>query len=260
MLQLNESPDILIWCPSPSSTFSTNSAWIVNRTRDSHVSWAAPTWGSIPPKISCFLWKFFQEAIATDERIKSKHIQAPSKCVCCSIHKDETMNHLFIEGELARSICSEFANLWNFNLIQFQSIKTRIISWWKAGTKRKTQAAHLFSLTTPIIAWKIWKERCSRRMEGKSNPTNRIISTISEGIRNLDCSHSPLKEPNLLEVLSLSQLRISPCRPRIQKDCWILWKRPPKGTLKLNIMELRRGTLEKQVEKELFEMKNQRLS
>ncbi|XP_077251044.1 uncharacterized protein LOC143890293 [Tasmannia lanceolata] len=53
--------------------------------------------------------------------------------------------------------------------------------------------------------------------------------------RNLDCSHSPLKEPNLLEVLSLSQLGISPCRPRIQKDCWILWKRPPKGTLKLNI-------------------------
>lgn len=80
------------------------------QTDSSLVDWHHRVWNScIPFRIQAFLWKVYQRALPVDSNVQRRGIQMASKCVCCSEPGRETVDHIFLHSELARSVRQFFA-------------------------------------------------------------------------------------------------------------------------------------------------------
>lgn len=97
--------DQLIWDKDPSGVVTTRFFWnsfipVSIPLRKFEVLWQS--W--IPLKVSCFLWKILHSALPTDDNVMRAGIHMASMCVCCSTPVCESMDHLFLHGNMAGTL------------------------------------------------------------------------------------------------------------------------------------------------------------
>lgn len=87
--------------------------------------------------------------------MKHHGINLASMCVCCSVPKEESLRHLFLESDLAKSIWEFFGSVFG---IQHQSSHSLIVSltWWFHAYWGSTHFLTLGRMTAMAICWQIW--------------------------------------------------------------------------------------------------------
>ncbi|XP_059302171.1 uncharacterized protein LOC132054125 [Lycium ferocissimum] len=95
--------------------------------------------------------------------------------------QNETIHHIFLDGELARTI-------WNFFGIplgipwEHNTLRTLLMKWWSVKAENGLHK-DLLKVIPVVIFWEIWKSRCSNRY-GKSKISKvRVIYQVSYHIR-----------------------------------------------------------------------------
>uniref|UniRef100_A0A7N0V1C9 RNase H type-1 domain-containing protein n=1 Tax=Kalanchoe fedtschenkoi TaxID=63787 RepID=A0A7N0V1C9_KALFE len=98
------SKDRLVWSDSASGRFSPAGflAAIYPAQGGRDFEWLWVPW--LPRKIGGFLWRLLNNAIPVDTRIQGQGIPLCSKCRCCNLPVCETVDHLFITSDIARSV------------------------------------------------------------------------------------------------------------------------------------------------------------
>ncbi|KAF3659446.1 hypothetical protein FXO37_13978 [Capsicum annuum] len=105
-------------------------------------------------KVAFFMMKLLRSRISTDENVRRFKVHGPSMCNCCISHQEESIQHLFVEGDIAR-LWKTFGNSCG---IKFNngSIRTVVMQWWLTKTKNKIQETMYQCLPT-VFCWEIWK-------------------------------------------------------------------------------------------------------
>ncbi|XP_060170720.1 uncharacterized protein LOC132601662 [Lycium barbarum] len=122
--------------------------------------------------------RFTKFKVPIDEVVESIGIPIVSKCCCCHTAQIETINHLFLCGDLATKVWRYFnmgAGL-SMNCVQ---IKHAIRCWWEAKCHFKMKT--IYKAVPAFIVWQIWKWRNNRLYGGNTN-LNRVLYDINLNI------------------------------------------------------------------------------
>ncbi|KAL2225075.1 UNVERIFIED_CONTAM: hypothetical protein Sindi_3095500, partial [Sesamum indicum] len=99
--------DRIVWTATSNGTFSTASAWEAIRVASPRRQLFTDIWHrSLRPT----------DWIPVDERMKRKGFSFASKCQCCEA--EESISHLFVEGEVVREVWLHFANVFGLQLCE----------------------------------------------------------------------------------------------------------------------------------------------
>ncbi|XP_060194894.1 uncharacterized protein LOC132624080 [Lycium barbarum] len=146
----------------------------------------------------------------------------------------ETMNHLFLCGDLATKVWRYFnmgAGL-NMNCIQ---VKHAIRSWWEAKCHFKMKS--IFKAVPAFVIWQIWKWR-NNRLDGGTMNLNRVLYDINMNIHMLCKIQFPgLNIPTTWQHIIQFFEEYKPtviCR-------LIKWRRPASGVFKCNTDGVAKG-------------------
>lgn len=155
---INEEPDRIIWTNTQHGYFSTSSYWELYRIRHDKCSWSRYCWNKyIPSRIGFFLWRLSRNALPVEAKLRSMGFSLPSKCVCCVNPAVETLDHLFVAGEVASGIWQHFAGLFQLRT-QIQSIN-ELIEVWFHNTSLNNVLGVTKNLILGFCLWEIWKQR-----------------------------------------------------------------------------------------------------
>ncbi|KAF3617049.1 hypothetical protein FXO38_34217 [Capsicum annuum] len=179
-------------------------------------------------KVAFFMMKLLRSRISTDENVRRFKVHGPSMCNCCISHQEESIQHLFVEGDIAR-LWKTFGNSCG---IKFNngSIRTVVMQWWLTKTKNKIQETMYQCLPT-VFCWEIWKSRCNARFEGNKVSTYRIVEQVTKLMGLILNKQFPCLNfrGSWQEMCS----KIDGATPTIITKI-IKWLHPPDNFLKLN--------------------------
>ncbi|XP_060182743.1 uncharacterized protein LOC132612645 [Lycium barbarum] len=152
----------------------------------------------------------FTFKVPIDEVVASIGIPLVSKCCCCHNAQMETMNHLFLCGDLATKV------------------KHAIRSWWEAKCHFKMKS--IFKAVPAFVVWQIWKWR-NNRLHGGTMNLNIVLYDINMNIHMLCKIQFPgLNIPTTWQHIVQFFEEYKPtviCR-------LIKWRRPVSGVFKCN--------------------------
>lgn len=170
--------------------------------------WASWIWDSfIPPDSSTFLWKLLRHALPVDTRIPSRGIYLASRCRCCSVQtEDESLVHFFIHSEVARQVCTYFANILRLSY-GYSSI-LQAFNIWMAGILGTSQYGIARILCSAYIFREIWVARCGATYYEENMSVRSICSKVLNRIRILSLVVKPKKGSNLLQGSIIERLGI----------------------------------------------------
>lgn len=130
----------------------------------------------MPLKVSIFLWRILHRALPTNDNVSRVGIPLASKCVCCISPKYESMEHLFIHGNMT-------GLLWDFLCHTFgksrpRSFRDFIFEWGIRGNFGKV--SHLFGFGLACLCvWEIWKIRNTIVFdEGPPDSPNSLVTVV----------------------------------------------------------------------------------
>lgn len=102
---ITEEDDKTIWRLVYSRVFSTKSAWEDVCYRGTTNPVIASVWGpSIPLQSRIVVWKLLNNILLVELKVKATRYQLASCCVYCSGPNEESLQHLFLEGDMASSL------------------------------------------------------------------------------------------------------------------------------------------------------------
>lgn len=195
-----------------------------NRTR---YPWGTIIWRSwIPPKISCLLWKLYHNVVPTDEAITKLGLSIVSKCTCCTAHTRETATHLFFEGELASSIWSRLAAIFDRPRPHG---KGSLLRFWLKGDM-KDYMDNLASGMAGCVLWELWKARNDKIFNDTHRPSWR--NCLSWAVR----INAMIKSPFIYSFQTQSTIAALGIftRPTNVRIRWLSW-RPPDTDCAIDI-------------------------
>ncbi|XP_060183099.1 uncharacterized protein LOC132613057 [Lycium barbarum] len=161
----------------------------------------------VPFKTSFFLWRLWKFKIPVDEVLAIIGINVVSRCCCCRNSQQETIDHLFLNGE----------------------VKQAVQIWWNAHYHYKLKA--IFKAAPSMIIWKIWKWR-NTKLHGGSMSTHKVIHEIHQNIfllcrvRYRSLQNIPHKWHDIIDYFEKF-------RP-VLKCITVKWELPAKGWFKCN--------------------------
>ena len=79
----------------------------------------------------------------------------PSKCFCCHNGANETLEHLFSEGQIAMEVWTYFTGLSGLQTV-VSTLRARVVAWWMVGPRAEKRRI-LFRILPCYICWHIWK-------------------------------------------------------------------------------------------------------
>ena len=98
--------DEVLWVPSKSGAFSLASAYQeVRQARGRAVVFAQIWHDRIPLKISFFMLRLLMRRLPLDDVLREMGFQLPSKCWCCEVAGEESLDHVFSRGQIAMEVC-----------------------------------------------------------------------------------------------------------------------------------------------------------
>ncbi|XP_060200320.1 uncharacterized protein LOC132628562 [Lycium barbarum] len=114
------------WMLTSTGRYTVNSAWNMLRHRDHEDSdFKQLCIKGVPFKIYFLLWRVLKGRIPTDDVLMKMKIPIASKCYCCSIPQQETIQHLFLTGQFATDVWQVFKNAVgiHMNLTQMKQVR-----------------------------------------------------------------------------------------------------------------------------------------
>lgn len=151
--------DKLVFTLSDNREFDTK-IYLENRiARCNSRIWPSGIWRQIlPPKITIFLWKLIQNAVPTDDRIRTRGVPLASRCHCCVRYHEESLKHLFIQSEVANSVWKFFGEIF-LSPYTFCSIPNAR-ALWMAKKKSVSRFEICKAAASAYIFKEIWNSRC----------------------------------------------------------------------------------------------------
>ncbi|XP_027169555.1 uncharacterized protein LOC113769293 [Coffea eugenioides] len=111
----------------------------------------------LPLKVSFFMVRLMSGRIPVMGVLHKFGVVGPSRCFCCRDPSQETINHIFCIGDVARQVWSFFEVLVG-GFGEAFTIRHKVISWWlKSG--KCPYIKLLFRLLSSLICWNLWKAR-----------------------------------------------------------------------------------------------------
>lgn len=111
-----------------------------------------------PCRISIFLWRVFHNALAVGANIQRRGIQMAVHCYCCNgLCQLETIEHLFLNSQIARHIWGSFSHYmgWHCDFSSLHSFMNSCI-----GSAIFSAERNFTSIVTIAIGlWVIWQYR-----------------------------------------------------------------------------------------------------
>lgn len=125
-----------------------------------------PIWLGLapPPRVQIFVWCVLKGRVVTRTTLKMRGLLNQEDPICET--EEEDVDHLFLHCPLACYLWNNFANLFKVPWVFDRTCAGSLESWF---ISRLTPRLKLAWNTVPtVILWSIWKERNSRKFEGKS--------------------------------------------------------------------------------------------
>ncbi|KAL0442144.1 UNVERIFIED_CONTAM: hypothetical protein Sradi_0153300 [Sesamum radiatum] len=174
--------DKIVWMGYSTGDFSTKSAWEAIRQASPQRQLLADVWHrSFRPTISVFLWRFFQDRIPVDARMRQKGFSFPSKCQCCEA--EETVSHLFIESAAVQGVWQHFATIFWLCLCDTGSL-THMVHFWRYSTPFHSDL-HIRTLIPFLILWFTWTQWNAAKYRGVPFSTDGIILEVQRHLRTV---------------------------------------------------------------------------
>lgn len=167
---LSEEQDVIFWRLTSSGAFTVSSAWdsIRRRGRSNRVAalaWATP----IPTQSKILIWWLLKSILPADLVVKHLGFQLASQCVCCRDAQEESLIHLFIASDLARSLWSFFGAVFAVPNQPSYSLVARL-SWWFFACKGSSHFATMGRIASIAICRQIWSFRNNKIYGGINKP------------------------------------------------------------------------------------------
>ncbi|KAI0491988.1 hypothetical protein KFK09_026251 [Dendrobium nobile] len=177
-LNVNSS-DNIICSASSNGKFQMHKLWEKFRqTREKSDRFAAIWHNSFPITYSTFVWRCFKGFLPVDKLLQKKGFFLASKCLCCSNVED--INHLFINGQIARKVWSYFILMTSKNVVYIPDNLFEMVDSWFIPKK-----GHIFNLIPILILWYIWKARNEAKHDNIKMDEIRIIDNVKRKIIQL---------------------------------------------------------------------------
>lgn len=133
-----------------------------------------------------------------DDAVQNLGIQLASKRVCCSQSRGESIHHVLVSNEIARTVWNHLEGIFGIassnQLLQF-----KINSWWiqKANSPCFKE---ILSFVPVCICWKMWRNRCRGRADGVIWSASQVISSVIGEIRDAFAGNQLLAAAHVNEV------------------------------------------------------------
>uniref|UniRef100_M1BXK5 RNase H family protein n=1 Tax=Solanum tuberosum TaxID=4113 RepID=M1BXK5_SOLTU len=148
-----EGDDKAWWMGNTQGEFTVKSAFQLLRRRREEQDWMNNIWiKGLPFKISFFLWRVWRKRIPTDDVLKKMKINMVSKCYCCNVGEEETIQHLFLTAPIAQQLWNHFASCAGIN-IEGLHLQQLITTWWDWPAKHKVK--QMLNAMPAIIMWEL---------------------------------------------------------------------------------------------------------
>ena len=94
--------------------------------------------------------------------MKRKGFSFASKCQCCEA--EESISHLFVEGEVVREVWLHFANVFGLQLCETGDL-VNLVHFWRYSTPFHSDL-HIRTLVPFLILWSTWTQRNAAKYHG----------------------------------------------------------------------------------------------
>ncbi|OVA19356.1 Reverse transcriptase zinc-binding domain [Macleaya cordata] len=232
--RLKSDSDERLWAPSPDGRFTVKSAFSLLSNQVPACPLARHYWAKfILKKMAILLWRFLNNAIPVDVRIQDCTISLASRCLCCVHRNIESMEHLFLRGEIAVFLWDRLSPLFGIHRTNYSDLRKFILAWFNVA-HRKSQMGKMATLFPRAIMWEIWSERNRRRHDESPSSMAVILYKVLQWVHNINpllrtSNHSPGMLHHILRVCKLS-----PTPVRRKPPLVLRWSRPPPGFCILN--------------------------
>ncbi|XP_059281231.1 uncharacterized protein LOC132034912 [Lycium ferocissimum] len=187
--------DQAIWTVNSPGNFTCASTFQVLRKRLPEARIWKCIWNKgIPFKMAFISWRIIKNKLPTYDRIKNYSSNADPMCICCTHPEEETIHHVFIEGELAKKIWKFFGDSLGITT-QNQSIQARFTTWWNFNTQNSMLRV-AYQYIPIFICWELWKAWSSWKYGNKKYSVAKIYYEVAQ--------HMPITRANLRKMSSRS--------------------------------------------------------
>ncbi|XP_027170444.1 uncharacterized protein LOC113770234 [Coffea eugenioides] len=101
--------DRMVWSPSTSGNFSLSSAYQIARGVGNRSCLYSSIWSQdLPCNVSFFMLRLLGGRLPVMDILHKFGVVGPSRCFCCSFPCQESLDHIFCTGEVARRIWANF--------------------------------------------------------------------------------------------------------------------------------------------------------
>lgn len=172
-------PDSIIWKWESSGQYSSKSTYkALFSGRVTFLS--TPIWKSLAPSRCCFfLWLVAINRCWTADRLRSRGLPHPDRCVLCDQY-EESIDHILVA-------CPESRQLWWWTLQAIRSpnclpVNEPSFHNWLCESRMKIGERHRrgFDTVVTLMAWTIWKERNNRIFNQQQKSWTEVVKAMAE--------------------------------------------------------------------------------
>lgn len=223
--------DEIIWKPSPSGVFTSNSAYRALSKVGSRFRWYNVVWGKlVQPKHSFLAWQICSNSLQTQDRLVRKGILHRSECCLCHGSR-ENAKHLFFDCAYTSRVWSRVKSLSGLPARVDKSEREwhNILRLCKGRSDFKEIMKVIFGTTL----YELWKQRNDRTFRNQARTEEETAALIMRKVRkHLTKTLSSIKHSIRSKVI-LDSLRINPVwSPSKTVTC--SWERPEVDELVLH--------------------------
>ncbi|XP_071927455.1 uncharacterized protein [Coffea arabica] len=148
----------VIWMPTSSGNFSLASAFRdIRQARNTSMVFDRIWHPCLPLKVSFFMLRLLLGRLPIPDSLRNIGFHLPSKCFCCPLPSEESIEHLFSNGNIASTIWNYFGAACGFDL-SASSLRLRIVGWWLKSYD--SEIRRFIGRVLPcLVCWHIWKAR-----------------------------------------------------------------------------------------------------
>lgn len=155
-----QAEDVVLWIPSPTSCYPTQSAWAAIRSVGQKKPWCSLVWFQRNvPKWAFIAWLAFSKKLATKDRLRNWGMAGFATRVLCQ-QSDDSHAHLLFDCIFTRTVLADV--LWR-NLIQRSHCDWDFeVGWACLHYKGNSLRSSLCKLALAATLYHAWVERNSR--------------------------------------------------------------------------------------------------